>query len=197
MDNTIAFSKPVGKGAYLLLVESKAPWYAPAFLIKLGFKRAASDYREIKGLVRKAFTIGRNNGLFGGLYTWQSLEDLRSYYNEERVKEVEVKRGMRPLLYIFQILSSKDVSTTNRSTRNEWDGHFVISIVELKTSQELDAIKLFNETKLRDGVITDYLALKEGQLFQISLWKDEQHLKKNLHLPSIKILDAPLLIENT
>lgn len=196
MDNLVALSKPVSEGSYLLLVESKAPWYAPSFLIKLGFKRAVPDYRKIKGLTRKAFTIGKNNGLFGGLYTWQSLADLNSYYNEERIKSVEEKRGMRPLLSIFQVLSSRDAQTAKNCSQDQWEGNFVFSIEQLHNDTKDEALKTFRETSLKDGVITDYLALKDGLLYHISLWLDERYLKMNLHSNSIKILDAPLLIEN-
>ncbi len=191
MDKEVAFSNPISKGSYLLLVESKAPWYAPSFLIKQGFKRAVPEYKEIKGLKRKAFTIGRNNGFFGGLYTWQSLDDLKNYYNEERINSVEKKRGMRPILSIFQVLSSKDDVTTP-SSKDIWEGNFIISIAEVKEVSESVALASFNESKLRDGVITDYLVLKEGLVYQISLWKDEKYLQK----PALKTLDAPLIIEN-
>lgn len=187
----VAFSNPIGSGSYLLLVESKAPWYAPSFLIKKAFKKAVPEYKEIKGLKRKAFTIGRNNGFFGGLYTWQSLNDLKSYYNEERINSVEKKRGMRPILSLYQVLSSKDAIATS-SPKDIWEGSFIISINELKDVPESVALTSFNESKLRDGVITDYLVQKEGLLYQISLCKDEKYIQK----PALKIIDAPLIIEN-
>lgn len=191
MDNEMAFSNPIGKGSCLLLVESKAPWYAPSFLIKQGFKRAVPDYKEIKGLKRKAFTIGRNNGFFGGLYTWQSLDDIKNYYNEERIKSVEKKRGMRPILSIFQVLSSKDAVITP-SSKTIWEGDFIISITEVNDASESDAIKSFNDLQLNEGIITDHLVLKEGRVFKVTLWKEKKYMQK----PALKILDAPLIIEN-
>jgi len=188
----MTFSNSLPKGSYLLLVESKAPWYAPSFLIKMGFKRAVNDYKNIKGLKRKAFTIGRNNGFFGGLYTWQSLNDLKEYYNEERIRSVEKNRGMRPILSIFEVISYKDAKNDKNSSKDIWEGNYVISLVELKDISVTNALKIFNESKLREGIITDYLVVKEGSIYQISLWKDETFI----NTPSLKIIDAPLMIEN-
>lgn len=196
MQNSVSFYKPVTPGSYLLLVESKAPWYAPSFLIKRAFVKAAPEYQSVKGLRRKAFTIGDNNGLFGGLYLWESLRDLDTYYDEERILSVEKKRGMRPILSKFQVLSSRDAETKTNPSPEKWQGSFTISIVDIPDLKESEALNLFNQTKLREGVITDYLTSKDNRLFQITLWRDEKTLKKHLPSSSVKVLKAPLILEN-
>lgn len=102
---------------------------------------------------------------------------------------------MRPLLSIFKILSYKDIPTKKDPHQNIWAGKFAVIIVELKALDQSPAQNDFDQAPIRDGV-TDYLTVKDNRLYQITLWNDQEELKRHVFSGHAKTLDAPLLIEN-
>ena len=144
IENAQTYSLAIPSGAYLLLVESKRPWFAPDFLIRIGIKKVVAEYQTVPGLLRKNFTIGQG-GVFRGLYTWKNREVLNAYYNDAKIKAIEEKRGMRPILSVFEVVQSKDFSVKlppSRNSTREWSGKYVVTIISKDfTAQQMDAAK--------------------------------------------------------
>ena len=194
------FQKPISENATLLLVESKIPWYAPNFLVKKGIINAIPDYQNLEGLNRKAFTIGQD-GLFGGVYTWVNRKRAEEYYNEDRIKSVEKKRGMRPRLTFFKVLAYKDSGSELHPTEINskiWIDDFYISIEKINDpSDDVKVTKQFESLSV-NGIITKYLVSDDfNNKYELIIWKNEESFNKNRNNQTtvMKTYSTPVLIE--
>ncbi|MCM0606053.1 MAG: hypothetical protein KA715_08175 [Xanthomonadaceae bacterium] len=200
--NSRTYESKITDGAYLLIVESKRPWYAPDFLIRKGFKNAVPEYQHAEGLIRKNFLIGQN-GLFGGLYTWRDRASLDSFYGEARINAIEAKRGMRPILSIFKVLYAHDFPLglpPSNNAEKEWDGDYVVSVVNkgLAANQLETAKDAYEKVNAQGGQITSYLVQgDDGNIYDIRLWVSQEERDLNLQGMSSKDFDAPVLIEGS
>jgi len=197
------FKQSLPESAALLLVESKAPWYAADFMIKTKFKQAVPEYQNQKGLIRKAFTIGPA-GFFGGLYVWNSRAELDSFYTEERIEQIRQKRGIRPRLVYYKLQDYYDTGIrlrTNLKNAEEWDGDFVLTVAGTTGSDltaERKRFALKKQGHYPPGLVTDYFVTEEssGQICELKVWTNKCVAKSaEDHFATVRVYKAPTLIE--
>lgn len=66
--------------------------------------RAESFYQGLDGLSTKAFVLNEQTGEYGGLYIWESREQLDNFVNSETFKKSRELFGV-PDIKIFDLLA--------------------------------------------------------------------------------------------
>lgn len=56
-------------------------------------ERAVDIYKGMPGLVMKAFVVNEEDSEYGGLYLWESEEDLEAFLASDTFREVTAKFG--------------------------------------------------------------------------------------------------------
>lgn len=66
------------------------------------FRQTAPKWRENPDLIRKNYLYDQANGVGGGVYLWQSIDDARRWHNDAfRQKVIEVY-GSAPTITYFE-----------------------------------------------------------------------------------------------
>jgi heme-degrading monooxygenase HmoA len=64
---------------------------------------ARATFEGMQGLHQKAFTIDEANRRATNLYVWESEEDARAFFADERVEHIAGLYGVRPTLRFVEI----------------------------------------------------------------------------------------------
>lgn len=66
------------------------------------FESTAPKYRQVEGLVRKAYILSEDGGTAGGVYFWRSRANAEAMYTDEWRAFVRGKYGTEPSLTYFE-----------------------------------------------------------------------------------------------
>lgn len=83
------------------IVQVKAPWWAPDFLIERRFADSIPRYRAAPGLARK-FYILSDRGTLGGIYLWRDRAAAEAFYDPAWHADLTERYGAPPDLVVFE-----------------------------------------------------------------------------------------------
>jgi hypothetical protein len=69
----------------------------------LARQRARSYYQHLPGLRTKAFVVDAERGIYGGLYIWESRQQLDEFLESETFQGVIQKLGQQPEIEVFEV----------------------------------------------------------------------------------------------
>jgi heme-degrading monooxygenase HmoA len=116
-------------GAAAAVVRVPTPWYAPRSLVTSRMRDTTAQYAALPGLAYKAFSLGRTDRSFGGLYLWQSLAAARAWFSPEWFARVERERGSKADVRFFEV--SHVLDNTPGGTPAAPDSHGVGTVVSV------------------------------------------------------------------
>ena len=65
------------------------------------FSGTVPKYREIRGLIRKYYTLSKDGGIADGIYLWESQEDVERLYTDEWKQFIRDTYGTEPSVVYF------------------------------------------------------------------------------------------------
>jgi len=71
------------------------------------FHKIAPGFVSQKGLIRKQFIWGEN-GIAGGVYQWQTLEDAKRFYGGAWLDGIVERYGMHPEIEFYEVFALTD-----------------------------------------------------------------------------------------
>ena len=77
----------------VVIVRIPVPRFAPKWLVRRKMKATIDLYSSIPGLEFKLFTVERDSGDFGGIYTWRDRGSATDWFNPEWFARVKRDRG--------------------------------------------------------------------------------------------------------
>jgi len=77
----------------VVIVRIPVPRFAPKWLVWRKMKATIDLYSSIPGLEFKLFTVERDSGDFGGIYTWRDRGSATDWFNPEWFARVKRDRG--------------------------------------------------------------------------------------------------------
>ena len=77
----------------VVIVRIPVPRFAPKWLVRRKMKATIDLYSSIPGLEFKLFTVERDSGDFGGIYTWRDRGSATEWFNPEWFARVKRDRG--------------------------------------------------------------------------------------------------------
>lgn len=77
----------------VVIVRIPVPRFAPKWLVRRKMKATIDLYSSIPGLEFKLFTVERDSGDFGGIYTWRDRGSAIDWFNPEWFARVKRDRG--------------------------------------------------------------------------------------------------------
>ena len=77
----------------VVVVRIPVPRFAPKWLVRRKMKATIDLYSSIPGLEFKLFTVERDSGDFGGIYTWRDRGSATEWFNPEWFARVKRDRG--------------------------------------------------------------------------------------------------------
>ena len=115
---------PVTDRGEVTIVTVKAPWYAFDFLLSGQFRKAIPVYQRVAGLQFKAFSsITTEDGkFFGGIYRWDSEKQARNWYTPTWFANVERKRGHKPTVDYYPVVTDTAFVAPTFDYSKESDG---------------------------------------------------------------------------
>ena len=84
-----------------VIVNFKIPEDVDANIIKQKFAETSPMYREVNGLIRKNYLIDIEKHTAGGVYTFDTLESAKIWFNQERINWL-TERYSEPTIIYFE-----------------------------------------------------------------------------------------------
>ena len=84
---------PTLRDQVVVVVRIPVPRFAPKWLVRRKMKATIDLYSSIPGLEFKLFTVERDSGDFGGIYTWRDRGSATEWFNPEWFARVKRDRG--------------------------------------------------------------------------------------------------------
>ena len=72
------------------------------------FTRIAPDFLEAPGFVRKQFICGREGGVAGGVYMWETQNDAEAFYTGPWRDGIRARYGNDPKIQYFETVALTD-----------------------------------------------------------------------------------------
>jgi hypothetical protein len=101
-----AAADTAAQGAVIAIVEVPSPWYAPRALIVRKMRDTVPQYRQLPGLLHKAYSFadgGSQRGAFGGIYLWSDRAAAQAWFDERWFERVRRERGVEPRVRLLDV----------------------------------------------------------------------------------------------
>jgi len=166
-----------------VVVKVASPWYAPDFMITRKMRDTAPTYQSIPGLNFKAFVLSKSGRHFGGIYLWQDIHSVRSWFTPEWFSRVTEERGSLPEVLVLEVRIALD--NTPGGTLANHNASAIATLVEsaMPSTVNIDAMDRNNKEYVRidqkiTGLLRKYfITTEQGKLGGIYLWEDEASAK--------------------
>ncbi len=174
-------------GKVLTITKVKTPVYAVRPLVVNGFRNSVPEYKTIKGLLFKIYSMTEKNDYFGGIYLWESEQAAKNWFNAEWFARIEKKYGAAGQADYYQVVSVTDLSKIDKTDGDFWAVLSFVkpeSKVKCPTSGLLKAIEV-KDANLRTGFVT--------------LWNSQADAVKYFETAESEntFFDTPVLIDNS
>jgi hypothetical protein len=160
----------------VVVVRIPVPRFAPKWLVRRKMKATIDLYSSIPGLEFKLFTVGRDSGDFGGIYTWRDRGSATEWFNPEWFARVKRDRGSEAHVRFLEAPMSID--NVRGGTPVSVGGRHVATLVQIPipsgVSNDLvrDGFAGAEETyrNVRGLLRKNFVIGKEGTFGGVYLW---------------------------
>jgi len=181
MPNLPAATRPTDP--VVTVVKVKAPWYAPAFLLRRAFRKARPDYEKVAGLRFKYFTISASGPrYFGGIYLWASRAQAEAWFSPQWFERVRRTRHAEGEVRYFDLTAEPLPAIAN---------------YDFATAAGCQAVLVRGTAPAAVvGVLRRYELRAEGQPAAVLLFESAARAQAFLAAarPAAEVFDAPVLL---
>lgn len=174
------------KDAVVAISKVKAPIYAVRSLVVKGFRDSIPEYKAVKGLTFKAYSLSDDGKFFGGVYYWKNAEDAKNWFNWAWFERVAKKYGVAGTVDYYTVSSVANVAEILQP-----DAAFctVLSLSKDKIAIDKNAVGLIKIIEVADA---------NKQTGAVTIWNSKQDAENYFAKSSAvnTFFDSPILLDN-